>query len=92
MKLLYKLFPQKRRKIKGDIIKADHEVLKEIYPNASWSYPDNYQGEEIRCSQCGKRFIFSAKDKQFYYESKGGNIYAKIHMCKPCYAVNQSNV
>lgn len=52
--------------------------------NGCFSRTDYYMDSTRICMQCGKEFLFSAREQQYWYEILHFNMYSQAIRCKEC--------
>ena len=74
-----------QQKTHPSAIPADRKKLSHI--NTYWELPEYYLDFPFACRRCGKREIWKAKDRKWYYEEAKGHIDA---IAVECYACRQA--
>ncbi len=73
---------EKNKPPKGSIPK-DFVRLK-IPEHHWWRNRPYYADYEIKCADCKRKWIVSAREQQWFYEEVGGSIYSTVTRCLDC--------
>ncbi len=85
---VFKLTLHKQKK-HPSAVEADRKKLSHI--NTYGGLPEFYVDQPFQCRSCGKREIWKAADRKWYYEEAKGHIDARAVECHACRNAKKQN-